>query len=295
MKMFSVLFKTVLLFLLVFSVTKSFASTSIAITISRNDIKLRGNFFQPEGKGDFPAVILLHGFPGNETDVLGIGRMLSNAGFNVLTFNYSGTYKSEGLNSFENTQKDIKAVYDFIHKPQNIQTYKIDTSRIYLGGYSYGGGMALTYASNHPEVKTIFSIAGTDHGEFMREYERNQNFKQMIDNIFSSLATPSGPVKLAKGATPKEVLKIGIEKIDPTLDLRQSASLLAQKNILLIGGWNDVNVTIDHHILPLYRALINSKAKKTEIIVFQDDHSFKTYRKEVAMAIIEWLNNKIAQ
>ena len=83
--------------------------------------------------------------------------------------------------------------------------------------------------------------------------------------------------------------EIGIDKLDPTLDLRKSASLLAQRDILLIGGWDDDGPTIDHHILPLYRALKSEKAENVRIVAFQDDHGFGNSRAELAQTIIEWL------
>ena len=236
MRPFSGLFQACILVLLVLAVAQSQASTPLDITIDRDGVLLQGKFYSVEGTGTFPTVILLHGFPGNEMDVLGIGIELSQAGINALTFNYSGTYHSQGQNSFGNTQKDIQAAFEFIHQSENIRKYKIDATRIYLGGWSYGGGMALTYAANHPEITAIFSVAGTDHGEFMREYVRNPQFQKMIDEIFASLKAPAGPVRLAKGATPKEIAETGFDKLNPSLDLRKSVPLLAEKNILLIGG-----------------------------------------------------------
>ncbi len=291
MRLFSRLFQASMLFLLVPAVQQSQASTPVDINVDRDGVLLQGKFYSVEGTGTFPTTILLHGFPGNEMDVLGIGGKLSQAGINTLTFNYSGTYQSQGQNSFGNTQKDIQAAFKFIHQSENIRKYNIDTTRIYLGGWSYGGGMALTYAANHPEVTAIFSVAGTDHGEFMREYIRNPDFQKMIDDIFASLTVPAGPVRLAKGATPKEVAEMGFDKLNPYLDLRKGASLLALKNILLIGGWDDVNVTIDHHILPLYRLLKKQKAKHVRIVAFQDDHAFSNHRAGLAQTIIDWLKS----
>jgi len=275
--------------LLLTSVAYSQTSIPADILIDRSGVLLKGKFYISEGEGKFPTVILLHGFPGNETDVLGLGSELSQAGINVMTFNYSGTHKSQGLYSFENTQKDIQAAFRFLHQPQNISKYKVDTKRVYLGGYSYGGGMALTYAANHPEIAVVFSIAGTDHGEFFREYFRNKEFAVMIDGMFEQLKAPSGPVRFAEGTMPKETTPEIIAESDSTIDLRRSAPLLAQKDILLIGGWDDQNVTIDHHILPLYRALNNMKAKNVEIVAFQDDHAFRNSRAELAQTIIQWL------
>jgi hypothetical protein len=267
----------------------SHTSTLIDISIDRSGVLLKGKFYIANGNGTFPTVILLQGFPGNEIDVLGIGKKLSEVDINALTFNYSGTHQSQGKFNFENTQKDIQAVFEFIHKSENIRKYKIDTTRIYLGGYSYGGGMALTYAATHQKITSVFSISGTDHGEFMKEYNRNPKMKQMIDDMFARLSSPSGNVRFAKGGTPKEMAEMKIIESNPTYYLKKSATLLAIKDILLIGGWDDVNVSIDHSILPLYRALKKEKAKNIKIIAFQDSHAYRNSRDRLAQTIIEWL------
>jgi dipeptidyl aminopeptidase/acylaminoacyl peptidase len=289
MKLLFRLLMVVLLLLTFKFVAQSQGSSTKDVTIDRSGVLLRGKFYVSEGTGIYPTVILLNGLPGNETDVLGIGNLLSKSGINALTFNYSGTYQSQGKMNFDNTQLDIHAAFNFLHQPENISRYKIDTALIFLGGWCFGGGMALTYAANHPEITTVFSIAGNDHGEFFSEYMRNPEMQKMIDDMFANLTAPTGPVRFETGALPKEIAETGIDKLDPTLSLRKSAPLLAQKDILLIGGWDDAQVTIDQFILPLYRALKNEKAKNVKIFAFQDDHYFRNSRNEVAQTITEWL------
>jgi len=231
MRLILKLLTIVLLSLMLLVVAQSQTISPVDITIDRNGVLLKGKFYAVEGEGIFPTVILLHGFPGNEKDVLGIGNKLSQAGINALTFNYSGTYQSQGLASFENQQKDIQAAFDFIYYTENINKYKIDATLIYLGGWCHGGGMALAYAANHPEITTVFSIAGNDFGEFMREYTRNPEMQKMIDKTFDSITAPKGPVRFETGATPKEMAEVGIEKMNPVFDIRKNAPLLAQKDI----------------------------------------------------------------
>jgi uncharacterized protein len=286
--------KYIIIFIFTFlltDITPAQENTSNDIAIIRDGLTLKGKFYSVEGTGSFTTVILLHGFPGNETDVLGVGKKLSEAGINALTFNYSGTWQSEGRSNFPNTLKDIEAAYDFIHQPENIYKYKIDTTRIVLGGYSYGGGMALTYAANHPEIKAVFSIAGTDHGEFMKEYNRNPAFAQVMDASFEKLKAPNGPARFGEYGIPKEISGIGIETIEPMLDLRLAAPLITSKEILLIAGWNDANVTVENHVLPLYRALQKEKADKVTIVAFRDDHAFRKVRLELAERIIKWIKS----
>ena len=281
--------KAVVIFSAIFTVAQSQAAAQVEIIINRNDIHLKGKFYISEDSGTFPTVILLQGFPGNETDVLDIGMKLSEVGYNALTFNYSGTHHSEGEFNFNNSQKDVEAAFNFIYRPENISKFKIDTTRIILGGYSFGGGMALTYAANHPNVKEVFSIAGNDHGAAIREYKLNPERKKMLNDIFDELKPRTDIVRFGPGGTPKEIVEMKILESNPSFDLRYCAPLLAPKNILLIGGWDDQNVSIENRVLPLYRALINAKAKNVKINAVQDNHSFRNSREELAQIIIEWL------
>lgn len=105
----------------------------------------------------------LHGFPGSESDAFGIGDKLAQSGINSLTFNYSGTYKSEGKVSWDNMQLDIDAAY-------------------------------------HPEVKVVFSIAPSDQTEFMKVYTCNTEIKKMIDKVHADLTFTKGHLRFDAGA-----------------------------------------------------------------------------------------------
>jgi len=73
--------------------------------------------------------------------------------------------------------------------------------------------------------------------------------------------------------------------------LRLGANALASRDILLIGGWDDKNVVIEHHALPLYRALVEAKTQKIQIAAFQDDHAFERSREELAETVIHWVKS----
>lgn len=262
------------------------AEISVPITFESQGNTLKGKFFHAKESNQALTLILLQGFPGNQedVDVLGLGRKLAPAGFNVLTFNYSGTHRSEGKFNMQNTLKDIQAAYDYVHRSDAVLRFHIDTTRIVLGGHSYGGGMALTYAAQHPEIRRVISIAGNDHGEFAREYLRNPQMAQTMDSVFDKLKAPEGPIHFEG----RGVLKKLAANPAP-FDLRLSANNLASRDILLIGGWEDEKVTIDHNLLPFYRALKKAGASKVRFVTYHTDHSFRNVREELAAQLIQWM------
>jgi hypothetical protein len=72
-------------------------------------------------------------------------------------------------------------------------------------------------------------------------------------------------------------------------DLVKNAKALSSKRILLIGGWRDQENTIEHHILPLLRALQKNRAKQVQTDMFDIDHSFADVRNQLADRIVSWL------
>lgn len=279
---------TVILFLIFPNIVESQEVLPVDITIDNNGVNLRGKFFVVEGEGSYPTLIMLHGFPGNEYSALGMGKQLMQSGINVITFNYSGTFQSEGLLSFRTSLADIKAAYKFVNLPKNISKFKIDTTSIIVGGYSYGGGLAMTYAMNHPEIKHVFSIAGNDWGEHIEDYTRNPEMKAQIDASIDRLVS-SGTVRFEPGAQPRDIALSGLDTLEPTLYLKRNASLLAKKDILLICGWDDNGVSIDRYTLPLYRSLQKENAGQVKIVAFQDNHAFQKSREDLITTIIDWI------
>jgi len=81
----------------------------VPISFEIDNSALKGWFFPARGKGPFPTAVLLHGFPGNDRDVLGLGGALMKAGMNAVAFNYRGTWGSQGLYIAGNSLQDTYA------------------------------------------------------------------------------------------------------------------------------------------------------------------------------------------
>jgi limonene-1,2-epoxide hydrolase len=149
--------------------------------------------------------------------------------------------------------------------------------------------MAMTYAANHPEIKEVFSIVGNDHGAFMREYNSNPEMRKEIDKMFDNLKIRTDVVRFGPGGIVKEIVEMKIIESNPTYDLRICAPMLAERRILLIGGWDDLKASFENIVLPLYRELKKEKAEDVTVVGIKDGHSLRNSRDEVAQIIINWL------
>lgn len=267
------------------SQTKEEAPVSISFQCEGHSVK--GLFYPSTAKTSSFTVILLRGFPGSEGDVLGLGQSLSKAGLNALTFNYSGTFKSDGFQSFETPFKDIKAAFHFLRQPDMILKYQIDTSRIILIGYCYGGSMALNYAVRHAEIRRVVALVMTEHGEFAREYLRNKQTALMLDSAFEAMKQPNGPVNFLG----KEELKKLAQNPTP-YDMVLNAPKIADRDILLVTAWDDFVTMTEKHHLPLYRALKEAGAVHVKIVAYESDHSLKNVREDLANELIRWIQSK---
>lgn len=247
--------------------------------------RIQGWFYCAEGEPPFPTILLLKGFPVGGDDVLGLGQRMMQYGVNTLTFNYRGTFTSEGVFSHRNAQQDIQAAITYLHG-EAVSRFQVDTSQLILGGHSYGGCMGLAYAIDHPGIKRIVSVAGGDAAEHLRECQRNPGYVEMFAARLKELQFPTGPVRFESEPDPldDEIAQ------DPTpYDLRLNAPALADRDILLIGGWDDFAVLIEQYTVPVYRALVKAGAPKVRILAFQDDHGFERSREDLAATIVDWV------
>jgi dienelactone hydrolase len=199
-------------------------------------------------------------------------------------FNPRGLHQSEGIFSHANTLQDIGATLQWLRQADLQGRFGVDATRLALGGHSYGGGMAMAYAARDPSVRRVISIAGTDHGEFARELQRNAAFAEGIRRMLLSTRAPEGPARFDLEASLKEL----VDHQD-VYGLRENAANLADRSILLIGGWEDMEVTIDQFLLPLYRALRGAGAAKVTFLVYHTDHDFSNVRQRLASDIAGWL------
>jgi hypothetical protein len=264
---------------------ESTRDNSTPITFISHGVKIKGWFFQATGSSPFPTVILLHGFPADKGDLFGLGKQMSQRGINAFAFNYSGNWESEGVCTPKTSLQDVESAISFLKSDEMIKRFRIDTAKISIVGYSYGGGFALLGSLCDPGVRKVVSLAGGDLSLIPKMDEQSEEFRKFHEAYIDKCESDSKVVRGIGGRGVHEFLS----KHRDEYSFVKHAKKLANKDILLIGGWQDQDATVEDHILPLYRALLRNGAKSVRIEVFDTDHSFENVKKELTNLIVSWI------
>jgi dienelactone hydrolase len=260
----------------------------VPVAFENKGANIHGLFYKASGVEPLPTVILCHGFPGNNTDVLGLGERFMKEGFSALAFNYRGTWGSEGLFTIANSLEDVISAIRYVKSSVAVREFDVDPSSITVVGYSYGGGMALLGSLNDLAVRRAVYIAGGNLSEVGRMMQQNDDFRRAILKMVNQGISDSG----FRSPKAEEMFAEVFADMD-RYDLVKHAEALTDKDILIIGGWRDQENTIEHHILPLYRALQTHGVKQVQIEIFDTDHSFTNVRSQLADRILSWLKRPL--
>ncbi|RDE17596.1 MAG: hypothetical protein C4K49_02030 [Candidatus Thorarchaeota archaeon] len=111
---------------------------------------VRGNFVIPSGDGPFPGICKFHGIPGRPDQVSGLATRLAEAGFAVLTFDFRGFRRSDGIFSLAGEVKDARAAISHLLKSDL-------TAKSWSGVYgeSFGAAVAVCAAAEDKRVKAL--------------------------------------------------------------------------------------------------------------------------------------------
>ncbi len=145
--------------------------------------KLSGDLFLPDGlKPDEvrAGIVLCHGYTGVKDLYLpDNARVLNEAGYVVLTFDYKGWGTSEGPRSRlapMSRVADVQAAMTFL----GIQP-EVDEDRLGIYGTSYGGATVVWTAAIDTRVKCTVSCVGIGHGaRWMRSVRRPDEWHDLL-------------------------------------------------------------------------------------------------------------------
>ena len=150
--------------------------------------------------------------------------------------------------------------------------------------------MALLGSLNDPTIRRVVYIAGGNLGEVARMMKQSDEFKEAILKMTDQGISDAGFNSLSA----EELFADLFADMDK-YDLVKHADALSTKDILLIGGWRDQWCPIEHHILPLYRALLKSGVKQVHIEMFDVEHSLADIKSQVTDRIVSWLRRTPSQ
>jgi uncharacterized protein len=153
------------------------------VTFYSEGIKLAGDVFMPANlkPGERrTGIVLCHGYTG----VRGIylpdnARVLSEAGYVVLTFDYKGWGDSDGPKSRlapYSRVADVQAALTFLGAQP-----EVDANRLGIYGTSYGGATVVFVAAIDPRVKCVVAVVGIGNGaRWMRSVRRPDEYHDLL-------------------------------------------------------------------------------------------------------------------
>src|SRR6516165_1397395 len=153
------------------------------VTFYSEGVKLAGDLFLPADikPGERRAgIVLCHGYTGVRSIYLpDNARVLAEAGYVVLTFDYKGWGDSDGA-------KTRLAPYSRVADVQAALTFmgaqpEVDAARLGIYGTSYGGATVVFVAAIDPRVKCVVSVVGIGNGaRWMRSVRRPDEYHDLL-------------------------------------------------------------------------------------------------------------------
>jgi len=238
-----------------------------------------GMLHVPEGRGRFPAVLLLHGFTGTKVEphrmFVKISRTLAEHGIASLRFDFRGSGDSAG--DFEDMTIRSE-VTDSLEAIKFLARHKrVNSRRLALIGFSMGGAVGShVVAREKHRIKSSVLIAPVAEG----------------GGILDDLSTPDAVSSLAEtGITDHEGDLVGVAFIRQFAEMKPLREVVkCHCPVLLIHGSKDQTVPV-HHTDLYEHALQQHKRVVKKVIVPGADHTFNKHIWEfrVITEIVDWL------
>ncbi len=238
--------------------------------IPSGGVLINGVDYVAAGPGLHPTLVLCHGLPGNEKN-LDLAQAVRRAGWNVVTFNYRGSWGSPGAFHFAQNPDDARAVLAFLRDPANAARLGIDPARIAIAGHSMGGWVAALVAASDRRLIGVATISMGDLGR-LGAMPQEQLVALAADNAETLATTPAAMAdELAAHAAAFSVLTAA-----PGLARLPYLALTADDEL---AGDTDALVTA-----------IQARGGTAFIKAhFATDHSWSDRRIALATVVIDWL------
>ena len=250
----------------------SYPAGSTELFIPSAKSQLAGMIYKPNGNKKHPTLILLHGFPGNERN-LDLAQVVRSHGWNVIYFNYRGSWGSQGEFSFKNCVEDVSNVVAFCNKFQD--SLKVDTSNIVLFGHSMGGFVCLKALEQLPQIKKGFALSTWNIFGDLKNIQSEKQLSELSKNptIF--------PNYFVLNSTTTNILLTAFKEIS-YYKLATDAKSLSGKQIILLDE-HAGNKEIADSIKEMHLSFFNYQ-------IWETDHGFTNKRVSLMNKLISFLD-----
>jgi uncharacterized protein len=253
------------------------------VRIDSHGSAMNAVLYTASGGAPHPAVVLFHGFPGNEQN-LDLAQAIRRAGFTVLTLHYRGAWGSPGAFSFTHALEDSDAAVAFMRDPATVAKYNLDPRRIFVAGHSMGGMMAASSAAHDPRIAGLVMISAWDIGAEGPHFADPEHRKKQMDSGFGDEVIPLA------GTTPDALMDEAAANA-AKWDFVDYAPVLKSRPALILTA--DDGLTPDNQRLAAaLKAAGDSDVTEEHMAT---DHSYSDRRIALESVIVRWLERHQAQ
>ena len=231
---------------------------------------LQGFMYKTNGSKPHPTLILLHGYPGNERN-LDLAQAVRAHGWNVIYFDYRGSWASPGEFSFRHCVEDVKNLVAYFK--QNAAKFQIDVKTIVLFGHSMGGFVCLKALQEISDIQKGFALSSWDiyAGTTKAEKENKLSVLEKGADDYFVLNKKSG----------KALFAAVLQEAD-FHNLLNSAKPLANKQVVMLDE-HDGNKELAASIQKANQNYFSYEVWKT-------DHSFTNKRVSLINKVLAFLD-----
>ncbi len=249
--------------------------------IPTHGVRVNAMVYVAAGSEPHPLVLLLHGFPGYERN-LDLAQDMRRAGWDVVYFDYRGSWGSPGDFSITHSIEDAEAALTYLRKPENVKRLRFDPARMVVVGHSMGGFMAVQTVAADPNVKALAIISGSDWGERYVQLRKKEPLDTSLHMVSVGLAAQN--MAPLSGCTPEGLAR---ELADHASSWTFASKVGALKNRPVLVVTSDDGLAGEGGALA--DALRHAGDTQVTTAHFPTDHSYSDQRRELSDAVLKWL------